>query len=210
MAQEPKSPTKTELEQIKAVIRGFPFYGEKIELGPINHRDLSQLRHWRNQPEIMETTRTWKLLTEKNQEWFWNNVVHSDEHIVFGIYLRKPKAMDMAMVSIYTMGLIGVCRLSHINWQARSAEIGIYIGPPDERGQGYGSEALRILCRFGFLEVGLHRLVAYARADNEASNHIFQKQGFKFEGRLRDYMFRGGHWRDVMLYSLIQGEDKLC
>lgn len=54
------------------------------------------------------------------------------------------------------------------------------------RGQGYTTEALAALCRWGFESLGAQRIEWYARVGNWASRRVAEKAGFVIEGTLRD------------------------
>ena len=56
--------------------------------------------------------------------------------------------------------LIGFARLHWIEWSNGAGFIELGIGDPNDRLQGYGSEALRLLLRFAFDELNLYRLTA--------------------------------------------------
>src|SRR5262245_32284166 len=60
---------------------------------------------------------------------------------------------------------------------------------PEERGRGIASRALRLTAQWGLRELGLHRVVAEAAADNAASIRAIEKAGFRREG-LRDDQVR--------------------
>jgi RimJ/RimL family protein N-acetyltransferase len=56
---------------------------------------------------------------------------------------------------------------------------------PAERGRGIASRAMRLAATWGLRDLGLHRVVAEAAADNVASIRAIEKAGFRREG-LRD------------------------
>lgn len=168
--------------------------GKYVELGSLNHEHLPKLQEWRNQPDMMAINRTWQVLSSWHQQWFWEHIIKSDKHLVFGIYHVKD---------IYEKELIGVCRVSYIDWQARTGEIGIYIGDEDSRSKGFGADALRVMCNFAFAQAGIVRLEAQIRIDNEPSKRLFKRVGFQEEGIRRKAMFRDWeHW-DTLVLSLL-------
>lgn len=61
------------------------------------------------------------------------------------------------------------------------AELG-YFASPWARGRGWTSAAARRLCRLGFEELGLERIVWRAVVGNEASRRVAEKTGFTVEG----------------------------
>jgi 8-oxo-dGTP diphosphatase len=63
------------------------------------------------------------------------------------------------------------------------AETGFWIGKPFW-GRGYASEALQAVVRYGFLNIGLSRLVATAVPDNRASVRVQEKAGLVFTGMI--------------------------
>ena len=76
---------------------------------------------------------------------------------------------------------------------ARSAAIDIFIGEPDARERGLGTEAVRMLLRHLFEERGVHRVTIDPETGNARAIRAYQKAGFRLDGVLRhnDFM-RGG------------------
>lgn len=69
--------------------------------------------------------------------------------------------------------------------------------------QGIMSEAMRIVLKFGFEEMGLNRIQAFVHIENVASYSILKKHGFHAEGIARDmFLFRGRYY-DHYAMSLI-------
>ena len=83
--------------------------------------------------------------------------------------------------------------------------LGIWIGRP-WWGQGYGTDAVRTLCRFGFEHVNLHRVTLEVNADNAQAIRAYTKVGFREEGRLREAMFVHGERMDTVVMGLLEGE----
>ncbi len=65
------------------------------------------------------------------------------------------------------------------------AELGITIGDKAAWGQGYGSEAVRLICDYGFTFLSLHTIYLWYSAFNERGRHAYLKAGFKDAGRVR-------------------------
>jgi ribosomal-protein-alanine N-acetyltransferase len=63
-------------------------------------------------------------------------------------------------------------------------------------GRGYLSEGLRLVMRYAFGQLGLHRLEANIQPGNTASIRLVKRNGFRYEGTSPDYLFIGGAWRD--------------
>ena len=85
----------------------------------------------------------------------------------------------------------------------RLAEIGYWIGVPFW-GRGYASEAGREVMRYGFEELGLHRIFAGAFARNTASTRVLQKIGMTYEGTLRQHVKKWDEYVDVAHYGALR------
>lgn len=101
---------------------------------------------------------------------------------------------------------IGVCALEGIEARPRLAHFGIWIGKPYWN-QGYGTDATRTCCRFGFRYLNLQRieLTVYAETNPHAVR-AYEKVGFKREGTLRRAQFVGGRYVDVAVMGLLAEE----
>src|SRR4029453_2848186 len=78
----------------------------------------------------------------------------------------------------------------------RTGHIGYWL-VPEARGRGLMTEALRVLSRFAFEEVGLGRVELVTGPDNIASQRVAEKAGFTREAILRSILVtRNGGRRD--------------
>jgi RimJ/RimL family protein N-acetyltransferase len=75
---------------------------------------------------------------------------------------------------------------------------------PEHRGRGAGTAAQRLLVDHLFATTTAHRLCAFTEADNAVEQRSLEKCGFRREGLLRESGFRGGQWRDVVVYGLLR------
>jgi aminoglycoside 6'-N-acetyltransferase len=85
----------------------------------------------------------------------------------------------------------------------RHANIDVYLTTP-RHGDGFGSEAVRVLARFLIEERGHHRLTIDPAADNRAAIRAYEKVGFRRVGVMRSYE-RGpdGTFHDGLLMELL-------
>jgi aminoglycoside 6'-N-acetyltransferase len=83
--------------------------------------------------------------------------------------------------------------------------IGIWISP-EARGQGHGAEAQRLVASYLFDHTTYERVEAGTESTNMAEQRALEKAGFTREGVLRRACFRGGEWRDMVVYSKLRGE----
>ena len=58
--------------------------------------------------------------------------------------------------------------------------------------------------RYLFAHTTAHRIEATTEAGNIAEQKVLAKAGFSQEGVLRGIRWRGGAWRDEVLYSILR------
>jgi len=101
--------------------------------------------------------------------------------------------------------LVGACSLESIDPRNRSAVLGIWIGKPFWD-KGYGTDAMRTLCRFGFGHMNLQRITLHVYEPNERARRVYEKVGFRLEGTLRRAQFVGGRHVDDHIMGLLAEE----
>lgn len=84
-------------------------------------------------------------------------------------------------------------------------DIGILL-VPDQRGKGHGTRAQRLLAEYLFAHTPAERVQASTDLDNVAEQRSLEKAGFTREGVLRHWQWRQGRWRDMVVYSMLRGE----
>lgn len=84
----------------------------------------------------------------------------------------------------------------------QSAYLGYWIGAP-YAGQGYMGEALPQMVAYAFDEIGLHRLEANIRPENEPSIRLVKSVGFQKEGYSPRYLKIDGEWRDHERWAIL-------
>lgn len=83
-----------------------------------------------------------------------------------------------------------------------SAWIGYWVGR-EWAGKGIATAALALGVDHCFAAAGLHRLEATVRPENEASQAVLRRVGFRDEGLLRRYLHVDGEWRDHKLVAIL-------
>jgi RimJ/RimL family protein N-acetyltransferase len=118
---------------------------------------------------------------------------------------KNPDHLNLVIERLEEPGPIGMCDLMKIEAPTRTAELGIWVARPWWRG-GYGTDAVRTLCRFGFEHVNLHRITLFVNADNAQAIRAYEKVGFVDEGRLREAAFVHGGRVDHLVMGLLPGD----
>lgn len=87
----------------------------------------------------------------------------------------------------------------------RNGELG-YTFHREHWGNGYATEAVQQLLRFGFNTLKLERISATCHPNNLGSIRVLEKSRFRFEGRLHSHRLVRGIRRDSLLYSILREE----
>ncbi|HEU5433040.1 MAG TPA: GNAT family N-acetyltransferase, partial [Thermomicrobiales bacterium] len=75
-----------------------------------------------------------------------------------------------------------------------------------QRGQGYAAEAIRLVLRYFFDELGYQKAHVHVYAFNAPSIRLHEQLGFQREGRPRRLLFTAGRHHDVLAYGLTAEE----
>jgi len=101
---------------------------------------------------------------------------------------------------------IGNTDLFGVQPENRCATLGIMIGEKEYWSKGYGTDAMRMLLRFGFEEMNLHRIELTVDARNERAQACYRKCGFVEEARLRQHRFTDGEFQDTLWMGILRDE----
>lgn len=100
--------------------------------------------------------------------------------------------------------VIGTVSIDTIDQKNRNAMIGISIYDKDERGKGFGSEAINLLTDFIFLELNMHRVYFGCFSFNKNAGKLYEHLGFKKEGCNRDFLYRNGKYYDEIQFAILK------
>ena len=101
---------------------------------------------------------------------------------------------------------IGLARLHSLDETHRRARYAIGIFDPAAWGQGCGTEATRLVLRYAFETLGLHRVDLRVIAYNERAIACYTKCGFRREGVEREGAWIGGQWHSDVMMSILEHE----
>jgi RimJ/RimL family protein N-acetyltransferase len=100
----------------------------------------------------------------------------------------------------------GHIALYKIDRVAGHAEFGIMLGDKATWGQGLGTACTRWIIEYGFRELGLRRIYLEVLATNPRARRVYEKLGFRDEGRLREHRMRDGKPVDLLIMGLLREE----
>ena len=172
-----------------------PFEGRLVRLRAREPEDAERSYVWANDFEVTRNIKIRYPQSHKSQrDW---------------AVLTSAPDYNGGVFSIETLAnaeLIGTCGLRTSQPENRCATLAIWIGDKAYWDGGYGTDAMLVLCCFGFEMMNLHRIELDVYADNPRAQHVYERLGFVVEGRKRDHDFRAGRYRDTVMMGLLAGE----
>ncbi len=170
------------------------YEGERINFRPLELEDEALCRRWVNDPA------NWKTLGRMLPV----NAVREREFIQS--QYASPTDLSLGIVTRDTGTLIGLAGLGGISGVNRTAEFGLLIGERTSQSKGYGTEATRLMLRYGFSELNLNRIELRVLETNSRGIRAYERAGFVREGCDREAVFRGGRYVDMYRYSILRDE----
>jgi RimJ/RimL family protein N-acetyltransferase len=170
--------------------------GQKTYLRAIERDDLARCHAWMNEPELRATlAQRYPMSLAREADWI--------ERVTRG---QDPSEIHFAICLAVGDRHVGNCGFVGIDRDNRIATLGILIGEKECRGKGFGTDAIRALCRFAFEEMDLRKIRLDVHADNAAGLKAYERVGFRREGLLREEVHRAGRPVDVVRMGLLRGD----
>jgi RimJ/RimL family protein N-acetyltransferase len=178
--------------------------GEQVRLAAPNpETDAETIASWSRDSEFLHLLETgapelWTAQTTKAQ------LVEEQ-----GDERSQGRKFTFVIRTLEDERLIGFVDLEVNHWPQREGWLAIGIGRGEDRGKGYGTDAMRALARYAFAELNLARLSLNVFAYNEPAVRSYLKAGFSVEGRQRERLRRGARRYDMIFMGLLR-EDWLA
>jgi RimJ/RimL family protein N-acetyltransferase len=147
---------------------------------------------------------------EKEQLWLYLSDGPFADRVSFRAYLEKRAKSDdplsLAIIHNATGKAVGHASYMRITPDHRVIEVGnIFYTPMLTRSAG-GTEAMYLMAKHAFEDLGYRRYEWKCNALNEPSRRAALRLGFSFEGIFRQHMIQKGHSRDTAWYSMLDCE----
>ncbi len=170
--------------------------GTKINLRPVTKHDAQSIYQYARDKEISRYTfipYPYKL----------EDALHFIRHTQ--IAARKGTEFNLGIESKVTGQIIGMIGLMYVSKKHQRAEIGYWVAK-SFWGKGHATEAIRLMLRYAFDQLGLVRIVAGVLHPNAASARVLEKVGFLLEGCLRRHVLQHGQWLSEFRYGILKEE----
>jgi RimJ/RimL family protein N-acetyltransferase len=157
--------------------------------------DLEALYQQKNDPEIAGLLGgfTTGYSRQDIKDWIEYHRQQKDE-VIWAIVCRTDGTC---------LGHVG---LYQIDFRVRSAEFAILIGDHTAWNQGIGTNCTKSVIEYGFGELNLNRIHLSVLSSNERAIRLYQKLGFREEGRLRQAQYKHGQYLDILIMALLREE----
>lgn len=143
-----------------------------IQLRPSTIADLALLRHWDEQPHVIES--------DPNDDWEWETELlrHPD--------WREQLIAELDGRPIGFVQIIDPAREETHYWgdvPENLRALDIWIGAVDNTGKGYGSEMMRLALQRCFADPAVEAVLIDPLASNTAAHRFYERLGFRFVER---------------------------
>lgn len=166
-----------------------------IYLRLMTEDDTDLIVAWRNSEGVRKHFIYQAMFTREGHLGWLRNVV------------EPGKAAQMIICESDTDKPLGSVYIRDIDREHRKGEYGIFIGEDAARGRGIGTAAAKLMIRYGFEELKLHRLFLRVYADNMRAVRSYEKAGFVREAYLKDDVYVNGDFRDIILMAVLNPQD---
>lgn len=171
-------------------------HGEHVFLRAIERSDIPTMVRWFNDADVVRDLTRVEPMSEAGEGAWFDRMLEgqgrTDYHFV--VCLREDGRP------------IGTAGLHDLDQREGNAEFGIAIGEKAEWGKGYGTDALRALCDFGFGELRLERISLFYYDGNDRGRRSYEKAGFTHEGTMRRAHYARGEHHDMHLMGMLRDD----
>lgn len=170
---------------------------QRLILREFDDEDWVSVHAYASDPEVSKYME-WGPNTEKETRNFVKGARHfrrddPRRHYELAIFHKEDKR------------LVGGCGLTVFDPGLKQAALG-YTLHRSYWNKGIASEAAAALIRYGFEQLGLHRIHASCDVLNLGSAAVMKKCGMRQEGHFLEERLIKGHWRDTFLYAILSSE----
>lgn len=170
--------------------------GDRVRFRALEDRDLPDLVRWWRDPE-------WSVLQQM--------IVRPRPDVpvteMFRSWSNSERGGDVgfSVVDRESGVLVGHVSLFGGALPVRAATLAVMIGS-EHVGQGFGTDAVRVLTDYGFREMGLNRIEIRVHAFNDRAQAVYRRIGYRQEGVRRDATWHDGRFHDEVLMSVLARE----
>ncbi|PRY82940.1 GNAT family N-acetyltransferase [Alkalibacterium olivapovliticus] len=161
----------------------------KITLTPVEKDDTDYLLDLFKNPDVMD---------------YWFSEPYMNKEKYTSSFENRQKDESARQFIAYAEEVrIGYTNLHLINLRHRTAVLAIMLDP-DNQGKGYAEKVVRSIVDYGFNQLNLNKITLDVVDYNEKAVHIYEKVGFKIEGKKEQQYFIQGKYHTSLSMGLLR------
>jgi RimJ/RimL family protein N-acetyltransferase len=164
--------------------------GRLVRLRALRSEDAERIAELLADPRVVANLAQWSHApypVERAREW---------------VAATAPDQLHWAVECLEDGAFIGTAGLHGIDHRNRHCGWGIWIGPPERWGHGYGTEACMLSVEYAFRYLAMEKVWLYVFQDNERGRRAYQRAGFASEGVRRRHYWSDGALIDVEMMAV--------
>lgn len=166
--------------------------GSTVRLEPLTAAVLEGYLHGLQDPDVLRLTGTHGVYERDGiEDWLRTRKDHHDR-------------ADSAVLRVNDGVLLGEAVINNLDPDNGSASYRVWLAGPQALGNGYATETTKLIIRYAFDQVRVHRLALQVYEHNPRARRVYEKCGFTVEGRLREALFWQGGRYDSLLMSMLR------
>ncbi len=169
--------------------------GNNILLRPIGQSDAEAMYTSMTDEEVTRLTGSHESFTFEAVESFCAQVAEVPDRYDYAIC--RPTELNQPL---------GEVVINDIDLNNRSCNFRCALYSHTNFGRGMGTEAIRLLMDFAFDELAINRVELEVFEFNDRAIHVYEKIGFKHEGRKRQALLWQGEFYDALVMGLISSD----
>lgn len=170
--------------------------GDHVRLEPLTVSVLADYLMGLRDPEVRHLTGSRvRFERETVEQWL---ITRHDRH----------DRADWAVVRRVDGIFLGEAVVNDLDAQNQSANYRVWLSGPEATGRGYGTEVTRLAVAYALDDIGLHRVGLSVFDFNQRARLVYERCGFRQDGRLRDALLWDGEWHDEILMSVLSTDER--
>lgn len=145
------------------------------------------------------------LVRPVNRQFTQNTSKHLTENSLLFVVIYKTTYDPGSHIRPERIGTLFLKSPSPDMAHHRCSEFGIDI-KKEYQTQGYGGEAMDWMLDWAFKNAGLHRVEGNVFGWNTRAQKVYQRLGFREEGRRRECLFKDDKWWDEVHFGILKNE----
>lgn len=182
-----------------------PFRSERLQYQSFNSPEDDDFFHSIQSDPIAFTNSCASLVRPADRQFSNNIKKYLLENSLLFVVIYKIGDDPIAQPQAERIGTLFLKSASPDMAHHRCSEFGIDI-KKEYQGLGYGAEAINWMLDWAFKNAGLHRVECNVFGWNTRAQKIYQRIGFREEGRRRECLFKDDKWWDEVHLGILKKE----